>query len=100
MLFSPYVVHRDPDLWEAPEEFRPERFTVAPPRHAYLPFGDGPRICVGNRFAEAEIALVLATIVPRASLVRVDSGPVRAEGDATLRPRGGLRMRVARLAAD
>jgi cytochrome P450 len=100
MLFSPYVVHRDPDLWEAPEEFRPERFAVAPPRHAYLPFGDGPRICVGNRFAEAEIALVLATIVPRASLVRADSGPVRAEGDATLRPRGGLRMRVARLTAN
>jgi len=100
MLFSPYVVHRDPALWEAPDEFRPERFAVTPPRHAYLPFGDGPRICVGNRFAESEVALVLATILPRVSLGRADRGPVRAEGDATLRPRGGLRMRVSRLAVD
>jgi len=97
ILFSPWVVHRDPMLWESPEEFRPERFAGAtPPRRAYLPFGDGPRICIGNRFAEAEIALVLATILPRAELRREGDDPVRPEGDATLRPKGGLRMRVTR----
>jgi len=89
------VVHRDPRLWDAPDEFRPSRFAgAAPPRGAYLPFGDGPRICVGNRFAEAEIALVLATMLPRVGLSRVDSGPVRPRGDATLRPEGGLPVRV------
>jgi cytochrome P450 len=98
VLISPWVVHRDPAVWADPEEFRPDRFTdgAAPPRTAYFPFGDGPRSCVGNRFAEAEIALVLATILPRADLSCVDAGAVRPEGDATLRPRGGLPMRVAR----
>ena len=66
------------------------------PRAAYFPFGDGPRSCVGNRFAEAEIALVLATILPRVELSCVDPAAVRPEGDATLRPRGGLPVRVAR----
>jgi cytochrome P450 len=98
VLFSPWVVHRDPKRWEAPDEFRPERFQdrVAPPRGAYLPFGDGPRICLGNRFADTEIRLVLATLLPLVELSRVDSAPVRPEGDATLRPRGGLLMRVRR----
>lgn len=98
VLFSPWVLHRDPAVWPEPGEFRPERFANGwtPPRTAYLPFGDGPRICVGNRFAEAEIALILATILPRVRLSSVDGGVARPEGDATLRPRGGLRMRVAR----
>lgn len=99
ILVSPWVVHRDPALWDSPEQFRPERFAEGrtPPRGAYLPFGDGPRICVGNRFAEAEIALVLATILPRADLAIVDGASVRPEGDATLRPKGGLRVRVRRI---
>ena len=97
VLFSPWVAHRDPKHWKAPEQFRPERFAGAtPPRAAYLPFGDGPRLCIGNRFAEAEIALVLATILPRAELTRAGEGAVRPEGDATLRPQSGLRMRVTR----
>jgi cytochrome P450 len=97
VLISPWVVHRDPAVWPDPDEFRPDRFAdgAAPPRTAYFPFGDGPRSCVGNRFAEAEIALVLATILPLASLSCVDASAVRPEGDATLRPRGGLPMRVA-----
>jgi len=96
VLFSPWVVHRDPARWPDPDEFRPERFDAPPPRSSYLPFGDGPRMCVGNRFAEAELTLVLATMLPRVSLSCVDSLPVRPEGDATLRPQGGLRMRVSR----
>jgi cytochrome P450 len=98
ILFSPWVVHRDPSRWDAPEQFRPARFAgAAPPRDAYLPFGDGPRICVGNRFAEAEICLVLATMLPLVELSRVDTGPVRPRGDATLRPEGGLEVTVGRL---
>ncbi len=98
VLLSPWVVHRDPRHWEAPDEFRPARFADGwvPPRGAYLPFGDGPRMCVGNRFAEVEILLVLATLLPRADLSIMDSHVVRPEGDATLRPEGGLPMTVRR----
>jgi cytochrome P450 len=98
VLFSPWVAHRDQSRWPAAEEFRPQRWMTdwEPSRGAYLPFGDGPRMCVGNRFAEAEIQLVLATILPLVQLSLVDDSPVRLEGDATLRPRGGLPMRVRR----
>jgi cytochrome P450 len=98
VLFSPWVAHRDPRRWDEPDEFRPERFAEGwtPPRGMYVPFGDGPRMCVGNRFAEVEIQLVLATLLPRVELSLVDSAPVRPVGDATLRPRGGLPMRVHR----
>jgi cytochrome P450 len=97
VLLSPWVVHRDPAVWPEPDEFRPERFAGDPPaRTAYLPFGDGPRMCVGNRFAEAELRIVLATLLPRVGLTLVDHAEVRPEGDATLRPRGGLPMVVHR----
>jgi cytochrome P450 len=98
MLLSPWVVHRDPRCWDAPDEFVPSRFADGwtPPRGAYLPFGEGPRMCVGNRFAEAEIRIVLATLLPRVDLSLVESTPARPEGDATLRPRGGLPMVVRR----
>lgn len=98
VLLSPWVVHRDPRVWDDPDEFRPSRFAdgATPARSAYLPFGDGPRMCVGNRFAEAEIRLVLATLLPRVDLSLVAGQTVRPEGDATLRPRGGLRMVVHR----
>jgi cytochrome P450 len=96
VLLSPWVVHRDPRVWDDPDAFRPKRFAgdTSPPRSAYLPFGDGPRMCVGNRFAEAEIRIVLATLLPRVDLSLVEGQIVRPEGDATLRPRGGLRMVV------
>lgn len=98
VLFSPWVMHRDPAYWESPDEFRPARFALEDqvPKIAYVPFGDGPRMCVGNRFAEAEIALVLATMLPRVELTRVSDEPVVPSGDATIRPKGGLRMRVSR----
>ncbi|GAA1735096.1 cytochrome P450 [Luedemannella helvata] len=96
LLVSPWVVHRDPRWWDAPDEFRPARFADEPSRGHYFPFGDGPRLCVGNRFAETEIALVLATIVPRVDLPSLDPSPtlVPPAGEATLRPRSRLRVRV------
>jgi cytochrome P450 len=98
VLLSPWVVHRDPAVWPEPDEFRPERFAGDPPaRTAYLPFGDGPRMCVGNRFAEAELRIVLATLLPRVRLSLADQAEVRPEGDATLRPQGGLPMVVHQL---
>lgn len=60
-----YAIHHDPDIYEQPDEFRPERFTSEEikkrPNGSFLPFGDGPRNCIGFRFGliEARIALVL-----------------------------------------
>jgi cytochrome P450 len=69
ILLSPYITHRHPDFWENPEAFDPERFLPAPsrerPRHAYFPFGGGPRLCMGVDMAMMEMTLILAMVVQR-----------------------------------
>jgi len=102
IIISPYALHRRPDYWSEPDVFRPERFAAdAPagrPKHAYIPFGGGPRICIGNSFAMMEHAIVLAAAVRRWRLESIPSHEVRTEPRITLRPRGGLPMRVMRRA--
>jgi cytochrome P450 len=103
IIISPYALHRRPDYWPEPEAFRPERFVADAsnaaaerPKHAYLPFGGGPRICIGNSFAMMEHAIVLAAVVRRWRLESIPGHEVRTEPRITLRPRGGLPMRVLR----
>ncbi len=100
IVISPYALHRRPDYWPEPDAFRPERFAQdAPadrPKHAYLPFGGGPRICIGNSFAMMEHAIVLAAAARRWRLESIPGHEVRTEPRITLRPRGGLPMRVMR----
>src|SRR5690606_16755617 len=64
VLISPYVVHRDPRWFPEPEAFRPERWLEESdrPKFAYFPFGGGARVCIGERFAWMEGALLLAAI--------------------------------------
>ena len=100
VTISPYLTHRNPRLWKDPLRFDPERFTAdrvkARHRFAYLPFGGGPRICIGRGFAMMEACLVLATIA-RAYRLRVAPGHrVEAYGGITLRPRYGLPMTLER----
>ncbi len=87
-VISPWVVHRDGRTFPEPEAFRPERWAGdlarRLPRFAYFPFGGGPRVCIGNRFAMMEAKLVLA---PETALSLMPS--------ATLRPRHGVRLRLA-----
>ena len=96
-----FAMHRRADCFEAPDQFRPERFLPERekllPRGAYLPFGGGPRICIGNHFALMEGQLILAALAQRLRFVPVDGRPVVPEPLVTLRPRGGLPMRVERL---
>jgi cytochrome P450 len=96
VMVCAYAVHRDPRLWDAPESFRPERFLSddAQRRHnyAFIPFGGGPRTCLGNRFAMTEAVIALSATAQRYDLVHADSAPVTAEPMITLRPKGGLRM--------
>ena len=87
-----YALHRHHMLWEAPDTFRPDRFAdrKAVPRYAYLPFGDGPRICIGASFALQEAVIILATLLARFRFTPVpgrDPDPVMI---ITLRPQGGV----------
>jgi len=96
-----FGLHRRPDLFADPLAFSPARFSGAGeralPRGAYIPFGGGPRICIGNHFAMMEGTLLLAHLAQRVELT--GSGqPVAAEPLLTLRPRGGLPMTVRRRA--
>lgn len=98
VIISPYVVHRDERLWPESEAFRPERFLgEAAPRLGYLPFGGGPRLCIGNTFALVEGALILATVAQRYRLLAEPGHAVQAEPLVTLRPRGGLPLRLERV---
>jgi cytochrome P450 len=91
VLFSQYVVHRDPRWWDAPDAFTPERWLGSqPPRHkyAYFPFGGGSRVCIGESFAWTEMILLLATIAQRVRFeATVDPDPV-PQARITLRPTG------------
>lgn len=94
-----YHLHRDPTLWERPSAFDPDRFTKersqGRSRYAFIPFGDGPRVCIGKQFAIMEAKLLLASLVRRVRFDRVDGRPLRLEPTVTLRPRGGLHLQKA-----
>ena len=94
--FAQWTVHRDARWYEAPDEFRPERWEgdllKRLPRFAYFPFGGGPRQCIGNAFALMEAALILATIAQQYRFRLVEGHPVVPLASITLRPRHGIRV--------
>jgi cytochrome P450 len=96
----PWLLHRHRRLWERPERFDPERFlperSANRPRLAYMPFGAGPRICIGAAFAITEAILILATIAQRYRLALKPGHPVEPRGLITLRPRNGMAMILER----
>jgi cytochrome P450 len=96
----PWVVHRHRALWDDPDRFEPERFSrgqsVARPRFAYLPFGGGPRICIGAQLALAEVSLLVATMAQRYRLKLVPGQNIILLHRITLRPRDGIRMQLVR----
>jgi cytochrome P450 len=98
IVMSPYYMHRDPRFFIEPLRFWPERWAGglerSLPRGCYFPFGDGPRICLGQQFAMLEARLVLATLVRRFRYTLPPGHQVEEEAAVTLRPRGGLRMRL------
>jgi cytochrome P450 len=100
MFISQYVTHRDPRFFDDPDAFDPSRWhdgrTKDLPAYAYFPFGGGPRLCIGSNFARMEAVLLLATVAPRFRLEPVTGDPPVPQPSITLRPRGGIRMKLSR----
>jgi cytochrome P450 len=92
-----YAIHRHRALWEDPDRFDPGRFDPSKPkpsRFQFLPFGAGPRICIGASFATIEATIMLATFVRSARFALIDGADVSPVGRMFLVPRDGMRMRV------
>ena len=98
VLISPYALHRDKRYWPEPEKFRPLRFTAEEvkkrPKFAYLPYGGGPRVCIGNNFATMEIQIVLTMIIQRFHFEMIDDKEVLPDALITLRPKDGVWMKL------
>lgn len=97
-----YALHRNHLLWDDPHAFRPDRFADprAIDRYAYLPFGAGPRICIGASFAIQEAAVILATLIARFRFTRVPGRDPKPVLILTLRPEGGVWLNVERNAPE
>jgi cytochrome P450 len=100
VLFSPYVIHHRADYFPDPERFDPDRFAPERereiPAHAYMPFASGHRICIGNNHALMNGHIVLATLSQLVTFEAIPGQQVAPDPKLTLRPRGGIRMRVNR----
>lgn len=98
VLLCLFTLHRHPDFWDNPEQFDPERFnagqTAKRAPFAYLPFGAGPRICLGKRFGLTEIMLALAVLASRFRMEPVLNHPIEMKASLSLYPRDGLAIRV------
>lgn len=97
MFYSVYLTHRDPTIWENADQFCPERFAHGrkTPPMSYIPFGGGPRACIGAAFGQAEARIVLAHLLKKFRF-EFTGHPIHAHMGATLEPRPGVRMKVFR----
>jgi cytochrome P450 len=101
LLLSPFVTHRLAEFWPRPTRFDPERFTTEAgrqrPKYAYFPFGAGPRVCLGDRFATRNLHLVAAVLLQRHRFEIAPEQTDEARALFTLRPARGMRIRVRKI---
>ena len=99
ILISPWVLHRHARLWSDPDMFDPERFLPGRrdqiSRYSYLPFGAGPRVCMGMNFAMQEAVILLAMLIKYLRFERADNHPIRLRQCITLQTDAPLRMRIS-----
>lgn len=102
VILNLYGIHHHPTVWPDPERFRPERFTreeiAQRPKHAWLPFGAGPRACIGRELAIMEAQLALAMLLQRFSMTAVPGRRATTRARMTLRPEGGVQVYLRRRA--
>lgn len=99
VLISPWLLHRHEKLWDQPNAFRPSRFLPGnppPDRFAYLPFGVGPRVCIGAQFALTEATLALAKLIGTFKVELLDREPVTPVGVVTTQPNRSPMFRIVR----
>jgi len=103
IFISPYVLHHDPRWWTNPNVFDPTHFSAENepniPKYAYLPFGGGPRVCIGNHFSMMEAQILLAVIISHYNLRLASDKLVEPLRLITSSPEGGLPMHVTRRSA-
>jgi len=104
VLLSPFLTHRHPDIWAAPDRFDPDRFTseraAARPAFAHFPFGGGPRRCVGSAFATIEMQLIVSAMAQRYRLTVLSSARIVPIAGLTLRPSPSVPIQLQRARAD
>jgi cytochrome P450 len=101
VFIAPWLLHRDARLFEDPLRFDPDRFLpereALLPRFAYMPFGGGKRICIGNQFALMEGQIILSTIAKHVSMELISHEPIDVQPFLTLRPKNGVTVAIRRL---
>jgi cytochrome P450 len=104
MVISPWLIHRHRELWQSPDDFDPDRYAAEETREslrqAYLPFGMGPRVCMGAAFALQEAALILSSVVRNFRLEAIPGHVPQPVGRLTIRSANGVRLRLHRLAPE
>jgi len=97
MFYSIYLTHRDPSIWENAEDFCPERFAHGrkTPPFSYVPFGGGPRACIGGAFGQAEARIVMSQLL-RTFTFEFTNHKIHPHMGATLEPRPGVKMKVTK----
>lgn len=98
VVISPYVMHRSPRLWDRPEAFDPDRFLPAAsasrPKFAYVPFGSGPRMCIGAGLAMMEAPLIVASLLRRFEIALAPNTNLEASPRISLRPKHTIWLQV------
>ena len=102
VAMSPYILHRHPRYWPDPEAFDPRRFLDAEEEHhrepfSYIPYGAGPRTCIGSNFAQVEAPLIIGRLLQRYRMTLANEGAVQPRGIFVLVPSEPVRMRLERL---
>jgi cytochrome P450 len=97
VIISPWLVHRNPKVWENPNSFIPDRFLTGVPQLGYIPFGAGARLCIGKEMARLEGAKILSHISATWNIEAVHTSSVPIDASVTLRPVAGMPVRISRL---